>query len=266
MDQNVNESIQKKIKKRILDKTDYSFHSMEQYELKLDNKIVLYNNGSRWRVIPIRICLSYPVIYETYSHEDEQYDVTIVVCPITLRCVMLKGKFKFNSYDGYRMILEGDNDLMPIDVNYKINDKLVVQENRRMEVKIVNLRTAVTSATDAEYMKCDKKVSPIIKISYYLNKKDIYKNPLPQGNIHPKTLVYIVRYESISAKKERYVILLGRDANNDKISGYDVTKSGLNNHLIKHRSKIINKDGYVMPMLWYLAKEVYKDARVILLV
>lgn len=258
----VPDKIQKKIKRRILGVDDYTFLSMEQYELKLDNKIVMYNNGNQWKIIPIVISLSYPVIYDKYSYEDEKYDVSIIVCPITLRCVMFKGKFKFSRYEDYRMILEEDNDIIPIDLNYKINEKFVIQENRRMEVKILTLRNAIVQAPDAVYMRCDRKFSPILKIGYYTNYKDIYKNVLPEGNIHPKTLVYIVRYGSLE-KEDRYAILLGSDANEDFPTGYDVTKSKLTDHLIKYRSKIIKKDGYIMPMLWYVAKIVYANADIV---
>jgi hypothetical protein len=256
----IEDKIQKKIRKRVLKDKYYSFHSMEQYDLKLDDNIVLYNNGNQWKIIPLLISLTYPIIYDTYSYEDDKYDVSIVICPITLQSVMFKGKFKFDRYEKYKMILTEDNDVMPIDLNYKINDKFVIQENKRIEVKILTLRNAIISAPDAAFMKCDKPLKSIINLKYYSNHKDIYGELLPPANIHPKTLVYVVRYGISKTQEDKYVILLGNDSNKKTPTGYDIKKSKLTDHLIKYRSKIINKDGYIMPILWYTAKETYESA------
>lgn len=260
----VENKIQKKIKTRTLE-NNYTFHSMEQYNLKLDDHVVLYNNGHQWKIVPLKISLAYPIIYDIYSYEDEQYDVTIVVCPITLQSVMFKGKFKFFKYEGYKMILIEDNDIMPIDLNYKINDKFVIQENKRIEVKISTLRNAIISAPDAVFMKCNRLPKPIINPEYYNNHKNIYNYPLQPGNIHPKTLVFVVRYGISKTDSEKYVILLGHDSNKTEPTGYDIKKSKLIDHLIKYRSKIIKKDGYIMPILWYTAKEIYESADVVYL-
>jgi hypothetical protein len=257
----------KKIKERFLEETDYSFelNPSHQHNIHLTDNIILYNNGNQWKIIPLMICLSYPIIYETYAYEDEKYDVTIIVCPITLRSVMFKGKFQFDKYNDYRMILKGDNDLLPIDMNQKINDNFIIQDNKRIEVKIMTLRNAIIYAPDAVFMKCNKKINPIIDISYYSDNKDISGNILESGFIHPKTLVYIASFSSKTSQEEKYAILLGNDSNKDSPTGYDVSQSKLNDHLVKYRSKIINKDGYVMPMLWYIAKVVYKKYKIVYL-
>lgn len=259
----VPETIINKIKHRILTEDDYSFtmDPTKKPEMNLSDNIVLYNSGNQWKIVPLFICLSYPIIYETYAYEDQKYDVTVVVCPVTLRSVMFKGRFIFENYIEYRMILkELDNnpDYMPIDLDKKINQNFIVQDNRRIEVKIMTLKNAIIYAPDALIMNCKKEIDPIVNIEYYSNQKDINGYDLKESDIHPKTIVYVVNYSSESKKKEKYVILMPNDFNKNTPSGYNVTESKLNEHLIRYRSKIINKDGYIIPMLWYIAKQVYK--------
>jgi hypothetical protein len=263
------ENIINKIKKRILQEKDYSFelNPSKQNDIDLKDNIILYNNGNQWKIIPLIICLSYPIIYEQYAYGDEKYEVSIIVCPITLRSVMFKGRFKFYKYDKYRMILreEDDDDILPIDLNKKINNKFIIQDNKRIEVKIMTLRNAIIYAPDAVFIKCNKKISPIIKIPYYSNDKDINGNVLQSTFVHPKTLVYIASFISQKTKEEKYAILLGNDYNKENPSGYDIIQSKLNTHLIKYSSQIIKKDGYIMPMLWYIAKIIYKKYKIIYL-
>ncbi len=261
----ISEKIITKIKKRLLTRDDYIFQPVDPYNMDLLDNVVMWFDGSDWKIAPISVSLSYPIIYDIFLDDTEKYDVSIVVCPITLRSVMFKGKFEFHSYEDYRMILKEDNDFLPIDLNKKINKKLIIQDNKRIEVKIMTLRNAIIYAPDAQFMKCEKEIKMIIDKSYYINDKDISGNELKIDFIHPKTLVYVVHYNSNTTKEDRYSILLGNDYNKDTITGYDVVNSGLNDHLTKYRSKIINKDGYIMPMLWYIAKIVYKKFKIVAL-
>lgn len=261
----VSNKLEKKIEKKILTIDDYSFEPQEQYNLNLEDHVILYNSGNEWKIIPLDIMLSYPIIYDNYAHEDEKYDISIILCPVTLRGSAFKEKFTFSHYDEYRMILRGDNDLIPIDLNYKINDNLIIQENKRIEIKIMTLRNAIIYAPDAVYMKCNKKIKSIINIKYYSNNKDINDNELEESLIHPKTLVYIVKYSSNTTKEEKYAILVGNDTKKNIPTGYDLNQSKLNDHLLKYQEKIINKNGYTMPMLYYTAKKVYENAKIVFL-
>jgi hypothetical protein len=129
------------------------------------------------------------------------------------------------------------------------------------------LRNAMIYAPDAIFMKCKKKLNQIIHSDYYFNNNDIYDKKIKSVYIHPKTLVYLVKYKSKSKtkKKSKYVILVGDDINNLIPTGYDLNQSKLNNHLVKYGEKIINKNGYIMPILWYMAIMLYPNAKIIAL-
>lgn len=257
----------KNLKINSLDINDFVYTSKDNNNLQLSDNVVLYNDGNLWKIIPLKIMFIYPIIYDQYAYSDEKYDVSIIVCPITLRSVMFKGKFKFYKYEDYRMIIQNSDDIMPIDLNYKISKNFIVQENKRIEVKILTLRSAITYAPDAHFINIKKsKINEneiVLNCDYYSNNLDIYGNEIKKDNIHPKTLVYIVYYKSHSTKKYKIAILIGNDYSDKNISGYDVIKSKINEYLIKNRSNIIKKNGYIMPMLWYMAKEIYKKRKII---
>jgi len=249
---------------KFINTTDYKYVSDHNLPLKLTDQIVLYNVGNSWKIIPLLLALSYPIIYDKYSINDDIYDVTIVVCPITLRSTLFKGIFEFETYQDFTMILKEKDggSLIAIDLGYKMDKKYIVEQNRRSEIKIITLRNALTTTPDAQFMISSKIINPVINIYYYSNLKDINGNEM-DCLVHPKTLVYIIQYKSYDETTEKLSIILGRDMNKFNVTGYDVKKSGLFEYLGKYRQKIINRGGYIMPMFWYLAKDIYKSAKVV---
>lgn len=246
---------------------NYTFESYDHNNTNLEDNVILYNCGNSWKVIPLNLMLSYPIIYDTYLYDDEKYDITIVVCPITLRCVMFKGIFEFYDYENLSMFLtdKDEKEYLPIDLNKKIDKNFVIEENKRIEVKIMTLKNAILYANDIFFIKTKEKINFIINEDYYNDSKDIYGNEMKYNSVHPKTLVYIVNFESQTNKNKKIAVLIGNDYSKNKVSGYDVIKSKLNDHLMKYRSKIIKKDGYIMPILWYIAKELYEKEKLVYL-
>lgn len=249
-----------KIKKNILNNNNYKFVSDPPMSLKLSDQVIIYNIDDQWKIIPLIISLIYPIIY------DSGY--TIVVCPLTLRSVVFKGTFILHDYQENRMILKepiNEDALVAIDLGYKIDKQYLIESNRRSEVKISTLRCALMFAPDSLFLEVTHKFSPnntIINIDYYSNLNDLSHNKI-DSLIHPKTLVYIVQYKSFVTGEDKVSILLGKDANKETITGYDVRKSGLFDYLNKYKRKIINKKGYTIPMFWYMAKNSYKISKIV---
>lgn len=256
------------MKNKIISLDDYEYHSDHNMTLKLSDQVLLYNTGDQWKVVPLLLALSYPIIYDKHTIDDESYDVTIVVCPVTLRSVIFKGIFEFETYDKYTMILKEKDttNLLPIDSGFKIDKKYVIESNKRSEVKIITLRSALIFAPDVKYMiiskKSEIKISPIIELSYYSNEKNLSGEDL-DGLIHPKTLVYIIQYKSYVEEDDKTSIVLGKDVNKSAPTGYDSRKSKIFIYLNKQNSKIMNREGYVIPMLWWVAKIDYPISKVI---
>jgi hypothetical protein len=260
---NINKII-KKIKKRMLTVEDYKF-IQDSKGNKLLDKMLLYNNGKSWKIIPLKTMLAYPIIYDKYETEKETYDITIVLCPITLMSTIFKGLFKLKTYQNDKMILsEINNDkvILPIDMGIKINSKFVIEKNKRLVVNITTLRNAMMTAPDANILTCDKKKKSILKKSYYKDLNDIDGNVI-NGLLHPKTLVYVIQFKHHSTPDEKTKILMGKNISEKKVTGYDFSKSGISSYLTKYQEKIIGNEGFIMPMLWYMAKKIYSQSEVI---
>ena len=240
---NVPNDIILKIKSKIIDKSDYHYDTLTNSSLKLSDKILIYNSGDAWKIIPLNVLLSYPIIYDEFVQENEKYDISIILCPVTLRCTIFKGIFECESYDNIRMILREKNteSIIPIDFGIKIDKKYLIQSNKRLETMIMTLKSGLMIAPDAQTMIYKKTLSFILPKTYYENTKDINNNEL-DGLIHPKTLVYIIQYKSYTSDDDKYSIILGKDAAKDAVTGYDSKKSGITEYLSIHRQKIINKN------------------------
>lgn len=262
----INENIILKMKNKTIDTSEYNYISETLSSIKLTDKIILYNTENQWKIIPLELALSYPIMYDKYMIDDQEIQISIILCPITLRCVILRGIFEFETYDNYRMILrEKDTEsFIPIDMGSKIDKRYVVFSNKRLEAMILTLRSSLSIAQDAIYMQCDKKIDLIIEKEYYENWNDVNGNKLTEY-IHPKTLIYVIQYKSYSKDEDKISLILGKDSSSDKITGYDIVNSGLYNYLGKHRQKIITRSGYIIPMLWCTAREIYQKSRVVYL-
>lgn len=264
MESNKIKELSNKIKTKILNIDDYKFGTDHSDNIKLTSHVVIYNTGNFWKIVSLDVCLSYPIIHDKYVNENESYDITFALCPITLRAIYLKGNFDFLTYtDELRMVLkenETNDTLIPIDLGTKIDKKFIIQSNKRSEVKITTLRNALIVVPDALFLNTNKNINYILDKKYYSNYNDI-DNLKMTGLIHPKTLVYLVQYKSNDNIK--HAIILGKDINKTTATGYDSKKSEIFEYLDTHKKIIINADGFLMPILWYIAKEAYPQAKVI---
>jgi hypothetical protein len=265
MNDNTIKKISESMRGKFLDITDYKFESDHNDNLKLTSNVVIYNTGDIWKVIPFNVCLSYPIIYDKYSSTEETFDITFIICPVTLRSIYLKGKFEFLTYDeSCRMILrevENKDTLIYIDIGTKIDKKYIMHTNKRSEVKITTLRNALTFLPDAHFLNLNesKKIKYIIENSYYENKLDINGDMIESGIIHPKTLVYLIQFKGVNGV-DKATIILGKDISSEKVTGYDAKQSHIFEYLDDHKKGIINKEGFIMPMLWYTTKIAYPSA------
>lgn len=256
------------IKSKKLTHDDFIFSPDHDMTIKLSDQVILYNTGDQWKIVPLLISLAYPIIYDKYDTGENVYDITIAVCPVSLMATILKGVFNVEIYYENVLVLreESTNDLIPIDSGYKINEKYVVENNKRLEIKIMTLRSAIIMIPDAKYMILNstkfKHLKSIIDIEYYSSNVDYNGNDL-NSLIHPKTLVYIIQYKSYNDDENKTSILLGKDVNKSTVTGYDFRLSKTLDYLKKNNSKILNRAGYILPCLWYIAKITYPDAKLV---
>ncbi len=242
------------LKKKYLTQTDYQI--IQNYEnINLYDNVILYNIGNnKFRIVDLNIMLSYPIIYDVYQLENKIEDITIVVCPLSLRSIVLEGKFKINSYIDTLLILEDSKDnIIPINMKNKIDSEHIIYPNKRYDVKIMKLKNALIYSSDSTFIVPNDniKIKSIIDQSYYHNKLNI-NNEHIQSKYHPKTLCYLIYYKKIA-------ILIGKDKSTDDISGYNLDKSGLTHYLNKNYDKFTEKELFIMPILLYVAIKEYKN-------
>jgi|SaaInlStandDraft_6_1057023.scaffolds.fasta_scaffold16204_2 hypothetical protein len=252
-------------KNKIINKDEYTFMPDHNTSIKLTDQVLLYNIGQKWKIIPLIIALSYPIIYDSYETTDGIFHVTIVICPITLRAVILKGVFQFVTYENFTMMLneyEKDN-LISVDSGFKIGKDYVVQHNKRFGIMICTLRNALVFTPDINYMiiNSNKPIDTVVNMEYYSNNFNI-DGDIVETSIHPKTLCYLIQIKKKREKVKQY-LLLGIDSSKDDITGYDIKKSGIYDYLNNHNDKIIEKEAYILPMLWYMAKMLYPNAKLL---
>ena len=249
------------LKTKILKPSEYEILPIDD-KINLYDNVVLYSTGNNnFRIVELNVFLAYPIIYDKYEDGDITENITIIVCPLSLRSTMLKGKFKINSYSNTRLILEDNEDnVIPIDMNHKIDSKFVIQTNKRYDVKIMSFRDAIIYSPDLTYISPNLEIKSIINKSYYEDDKDLDENKI-SSKYHPKTLVYLIQFHSEDVKKN--TLILGKDIKKTKISGYNFVKSGFTKYLNKRNKKIIDKNGFLMPILLYVAEKEYKNLNIV---
>ena len=247
------------LKTKILKKSDYQI--VQNYDkINLYDNVILYSIGNgKFRIVDLNILLSYPVIYDTYQEDTLSENISVIVCPLSLRSIILKGILKINSYDNTLIILEdNDNNIIPINMKHKIDSEYIIHPNKRFDVKIMKLKNALMYSSDATFIVPNDEIviDYIIKKDYYENFKDLDNNVMT-SKYHPKTLCYLIYFKDENIKKTG--IILGKDIKKREPSGYNLDKSGLTEYLNKRHEKIMEKNIFIMPILLYVAIKEYED-------
>jgi hypothetical protein len=249
---------------KILDTLDYKYTQNHLLSINLSDQVILFNIDSSWKVIPLFVSLSYPIIYDKIDKQT----VSIVVCPISLRCSVFKAKYIFDKYHDNIMILTNTDttEQEPITQKIIIDNKTLLNNSKRYEIKIMTLKNALMLVPDLLILETNKSITPIkplLNLKYYTNKYDINNNKI-KSEIHPKTLVYVVKYKSLKSNKDKKIILFGSNISKNTVSGYDLHKSGIMNYLEKYKYKILENIGYIYPILWFtqLSKNDFKIIQV----
>jgi hypothetical protein len=106
-------NLKEKIKNSILTKKNYNIVLNDTTNhLKIKDKVICFYNGKIWNIILLNDMLCYPVLYfDAFSSKDDsKYINSLVVCPISLRSIIYKGKIKIidiikNNLITYQLII-----------------------------------------------------------------------------------------------------------------------------------------------------------------
>lgn len=256
---------------RILTEDSYQITTNDAYKYyNIIDKVVCFFNGKDWNIIKLDDVLAYPVLY--YEFWSEKHNTTfhnsLVVCPITMRSMIYKGKIKIIDIIIERLYLlntdTSDEFFMDLpytgDVDEGGKEKKIKSHVKRHEVKILTLRDAYMFLIDPKYLVINKGLihRPIIYDRYYTNRLNYEGYPL-HTTLHPKTIVYMVQYYSHSMKRYRYTVIVGRDINRETVTGYSFKASGVWDFIHKHIHEFIKKKAYVYPIFWFMVEKLYPD-------
>jgi hypothetical protein len=254
-------------KKRILEQTNYIF-SQEFPKIKLMDPVVSYYNGINWKIIPLDILLSYPVIHDKYTRviDENQHviDITLVLCPFTLATCAFEGKFYPTEYvHNSSLVIKNDlNDHVSI-ISSEIIDGNKERTFKRFEAEIFLFRNAISDHPDALYLKTiGAPLDTILPGKYYTDNSLIFE-PSYLPKFHPKTLVYLLQYKSSKTGNYKYTVIVGKNASKKEISGYNNHDAGYYKYITESQNKITEKNGFIIPMLWFAWKLFFPNAKVI---
>lgn len=258
------------------DITEIDYPILDSYEidsdpienLALSDPVLCFNNHNEWIIIDLRQFLKTPIIWAKHYSDKKIIDVSIIVCPRTLRACVFEGKLKtkyYNNDDLY--LISNENLIVPIDLNISIDMNSEIEINKRFYVSIQTLRNSLVDYYDVKYLHPNKNHKYIINKNYLSNRLDEFDQEILKDNdvgIHPKTLVHIIQYVSNKGERKN-TILIGADSNNIENYGYDNKKSKFDKYIIDFEKEIIEKDSFIMPMLYYKAIKIYNNAKKITL-
>lgn len=235
-------------------------------KISLSSSVVCFNNLNEWIIIDLNIFMKTPIIWTNIYSEDKIIDVSIVICPRTLRCAVFEGHLKSKFYKADRLILENkEKSLLPIDLNIAIDNEYNLEINKRYQLYIQTLKNALIDYYDIKYLHPNSDIKKyVIRKNYLYDNNDIYDKIIDEKKFHPKTLVHLIQYNSKDNTK-KITILIGKDSNLLEIKGYDNKKSGFDEYILKYEEDIIKKESFIMPMLYYKAIEIYKYAKIVIL-
>jgi hypothetical protein len=261
------------LKTKILTQDDYRIIVKETYKyFSINAAVVCFYNGVDWSIILLADMLAYPVLYFNFwSEKDEtMYENTLVVCPITIRSMIYKGKIKILDVIDNRLYLlntdTGDEFFMDLPYTGHYDDqgveKKIKSQVKRHEVKILLLRDVFTSVLDPKYMIVNEKNRTIIYDGYYSNRYTHLGFPI-HTTFHPKTIVYMVQYHSYKINAYRYTVIVGNDINKENVTGYNYKTSGIGEFMDQHKQMFIKKRAYIYPIFWFMVDVLYRDVKTI---
>ena len=260
------------IKSRVLTQKNYKIILKNSHKhFNINDRVVCFFDGKRWNTVKLNVMLAYPLLYFDFWVEKENttYVNTLLVCPITMRSMIYKGRIKIIDVvdDNLKLYNTDTNDTFMMDSPYTGNNvenigtkKRIVSHIKRFKVKMTTLKSAYNYLMDMVYIvpKSSLMQPPIFKIKYYDNRLTYDKKEIKTA-IHPKTIVYVVQYYSFSQKQYIYTIIIGKDASKDEVSGYNYKYSGIFEYIDRYKEEYLKKRAYIYPVFWFMVEKLYPN-------
>ncbi|MBA43116.1 MAG: hypothetical protein CMF62_03790 [Magnetococcales bacterium] len=200
------------------------FTSKSNTNLQLNSLVLTYNDGYKWKTIPISLLFEKKIIYDTFydklffSPEKDNFKkekrtstkVSICFCPKSFICIIYEGKWNFQKYKNNIMILENEkNETLELSFG---NPSIRKFESNIMEFKESLLKYPDSLFIDYKYKNHIYKPNIVPLIDYLSTKKDninISKYSLLVGK---DTYKYLEKFEDKIRDKNGFIIYGDKDA------------------------------------------------------
>nr|QBK88528.1 MAG: hypothetical protein LCMiAC01_02050 [Mimivirus LCMiAC01] len=261
---------------RIIKKPKFTSHIPTN--IKLKDIVLVYNDGKVWKIVPIKILLRYPIIYDKYYDmirtKNGKYiisTISITYCPYTSCGLIYFGKYVPTGevYNNNIILTNKKNQSSEIMAQMigtlysRKTNKPVPGVIRREETKIMTLRNALGKYPDCMYLHktSNSDIKPIVGMDYI--KKDKIYYPITNESIryHPKTIVYGIEY--IKDAQDKYSVIVGDDATKNKSGGQDYKKAKYDLYFEKKIEDIRDRSGIIIPVYWFAWYSMHPKARVV---
>lgn len=238
--------------------------------IKMGTKILTYFDGVKTKAIPLNLLISQPFVYDHYINNDgTQRDITITFCPFSFTTSVFAGKLELSKFvNKHVLVAQYENKLMSL-VDGKLFDD-PQKPIQRWECEIKLFKDALM--THPDFLLCTnvKKNKNMVDIDFYQNTEPLFPDIITQTveNIHPKTLIYLISYrrelkngESVPIYKNS--ILIGKNANHHKPTGFSMTHNGFQNYLEEMEKKVRERSGFIIPMFLCVAQSYYPKHKIV---
>ena len=231
---------------------------IQDKSLKLQDILVLYNDGSNWKAVPIEIMLMYPVIHDHHNNKP----ITVYFCPYTLFSCVYFGEFNPGTqvYNN-NLTLENKNNIMiPIIGNiYSKDMKIINTYIRKNEVKIMSMRNAISTFPDCQFLDTTeiKKINPLVKNDYFKNNTIHFPINKYSDKYSAKQIIYVIEYKSKKQENYKYTAIV------PKKNIFDITKNKFEIYFNKMIDKIRDKGGHIYTCLWFAFDATHDNFKVI---
>ena len=253
---------------KVLEEPTYINH----LEIDLSEHVLIYGNGSKWIVVPLKTMLIYPIIHDKYHDKVakdgsfKMIDMTVTYCPFSGTGIVYLGKlYPTNELHYNNIVLQNGQNKFPQLIGLS-KSKPQIEINIKHEVKIMTFRNAISRYPDCQYIS-RMEGKTVIPFTYYKNNKILHslQNIKLDKRYHPKTFVYGIEYRSsdVNRKSYKYSVIVGKDALKSKVSSYDMRVNGFNAYLEQMIDKIREKGGIIIPCLWFAWMDAHPKSKVV---
>ncbi len=261
---------------RIIKQPKFVYHIPSN--IKLSDTIFVYNDGKRWKLIPLSILKRYPIVFDKYYDQIKRKkgkfiisDMTVTYCPYTGCSVIYYGKYipTGEVYNNNIILADSDNNnnIMSQMMGILYDRKTKKQTHdivRREEAKIMTLRNAISKYPDYVFLKQKEDIDPLVSETYYHNNTILFPITHSSLRFHPKTLVYGIEYKSNDMEyKNKYSVIVSDDASKKKPNSRDLKINKYTEYFDEMIEEIRLRGGVIIPALWFAWYGMFPKARVV---